>query len=48
MDRMSVQEQDMEEQFDEKLLSVIESTLIPTIGDPRVGDHVIVSTLPYL
>ena len=40
---MPLLEQDFELQFDRKMLSVIETMIIPRIGDPRVGDSVIVS-----
>ena len=43
MYRMPLPEQDLEQQFDHKILTLIEMTIIPRIGDPRVGDSVIVS-----
>lgn len=43
MYRMPLSEQDSEQQFDRKLLSIVETIIVPRIGDPRVGDTVIVS-----
>jgi hypothetical protein len=40
---MPLPDQDLEQQFDRKMLSVIETTILPEIGDLRVGDSVIVS-----
>jgi len=40
---MPLTEQDLEQQFDRKMLTLIEMTIIPRIGDPRVGDSVIIT-----